>query len=89
MPLREWISERFKSYDSRIRSNHDKLQVQERELNKQGRSMVRIEEQLADQKGDLEDLKKTLNRIMWGLFGAIGVGLMFVVAVGSLVIQAA
>jgi len=89
IPFGEWVRERFKSHDSRIRSIHDKASHLERELGKQDRSLIEMRGELRELKEDTAEVRKTLNRIVWGLFGAIAVGLMFVVAVGTLIIQAA
>jgi hypothetical protein len=89
IPLRDWIADRFKNYDARIRSNHDRVADQQRELNTQGRSLVKIEEQLKDQGEDIAEMKNDMKWIKRGLFGAIAVGLMFTVAVSTLVIQVA
>lgn len=83
------IEERMRSYDSRIRSNHDNIAKTRDRLGKQGENLIRIEAKLEEQSADIADLKKTLTWIVRGLFGAIAVGLMFVVAVGTLIIQAA
>lgn len=83
----ERLDERQRSADTRIRSVHDGLAKLREEKEKQGRALVRIEGQLEEQANDISDLKKILTRILWGLFGAIGVGLMFVVAVATLIIQ--
>lgn len=86
--LKEWINERFKRYDSRLRDAESKMSDQEKAINAQDRSLVKIDAKLSEQGTDIEEMKQTLNRIMWGLFGAIAVGLMFVVAVVTLVVQA-
>lgn len=87
--LREWINERFRSYDSRIRSNHDNLAKQAGEINQQGRDLVGMRGEVKDQGEDIKEMKEDMKWIKRGLFGAIAVGMMFTVAVASLVIQAA
>lgn len=87
--LREWIQERFTSFDARIKSNHDAISDIRRAGGKRQEKIIKMESTLEDLVDDMAEVKKTLQRIMWGLFGAIAVGLMFVVAVGTLVIQAA
>lgn len=89
IPLREWITDKLSGFDSRIRSNHDSIgKVRERQ-GKQQEKLIKIESTLNDLKEDMGEMKNTLRWIMRGLFGAIAVGLMFVVAVGTLIIQAA
>lgn len=83
------LGERIRNQEARIRSNHDSISKLRDQDRKKGEALVRIEEQLDDQSSDLGDLKKIMTRILWGLFGAIAVGLMFVVAVATLIIQTA
>jgi hypothetical protein len=85
--LRDWIRERFESYDTRLRSHHDRLgNVQERQ-SRDGETLVEIKATQREQGADIVEMKKDLKAIKWGLFSAIAVGLMFVVAVGTLIVQ--
>lgn len=83
------IEERIRSYDSRIRSNHDNIGKAHDRISRQGEGLIRIEAKLDEQAADIAEMKQTMKWIVRGLFGAIAVGLMFVVAVASLVVQAA
>lgn len=87
--LRQWVQDRFESYDARIKSVHDGLGDSRKEINNQGRSLVKIEEQLNDQREDIAEMKNDLKWIKRGIFGAIAVGLMFTIAVANLVVQVA
>lgn len=86
-PSLEVLEERIQSQDVRIRSNYDSVSTLREEDRRKGEALARIESRLQDQSLDLADLKKTLTRILWGLFGAIAVGLMFIVAVATLVVN--
>ena len=87
--LREWIDDRLKGFDSRIRSNHDSLSKVRERQGKQQEKLIKIESTLEDLSDDIGEMKNTMRWIVRGLFGAIAVGLMFVVAVATLVVQAA
>lgn len=89
VPIRQWVMERFESMDARIRSNHDTIRELRSSKETDGRKLVRIEEQLKDLGNDMAEMKSTMKWILRGIIGAIGVGLMFVVAVASLIVQAA
>lgn len=89
MTLREWIQERFTSFDSRIKSNHDAIAEVRRRGGKQQEKMIEMEGTLDNLADDIAEMKNTMKWIVRGLFGAIAVGLMFVVAVATLVLQAA
>lgn len=83
----EVIGERLRSFESRIRSNHDSLAKMREREGKRGEAFVRLEAKVDEQAADITEIKTTLSRILWGLFAAIGVGLMFVVAVATLIFQ--
>jgi hypothetical protein len=83
------MDERMKGMDARTRSNHDALaRVRERESTR-GEALIRIEGKVEEQGDDIAEMKNDMKWIKRGLFGAIAVGMMFTVAVASLVIQAA
>jgi hypothetical protein len=54
-----------------------------------GEALIRIEGKVEEQGDDIAEMKNDMKWIKRGLFGAIAVGMMFTVAVASLVIQAA
>lgn len=87
--LREWLNDRFENIDSRIKSNHDSIAKQRSRTGKQQEKIIEMEGALEGLADDIAEMKGTMKWIVRGLFGAIAVGLMFVVAVASLVIQAA
>lgn len=87
--LREWMEEKFRSYDSRLRSNHDSISKFRDKQGKQGETLVEINGKLEEQSNDIAELKEDMKWIKRGLFGAIAVGLMFVVGVFTVAIQLA
>lgn len=83
------VEERLRSYDSRIRSNHDRVSKLTERQGEQGELLVEIR---ADQKNMLEDIAELKNQFKWvlrGLFAAIAVGLVFIAAVANLIVQVA
>lgn len=87
--LRQWITERFDQFDARTKSNHDAIADLRRSGGKRQEKIIKMESTLEDLSDDIAEMKNTMKWIVRGLFGAIAVGLMFVVAVASLVLQAA
>jgi predicted nucleic acid-binding Zn-ribbon protein len=83
----ERLDERMRTAHARIRSNHDKLGRVEDRQGKQAEAMVEIRGQLTDVSEDLKEIKDQVKWLLRGVFGAIAVGLMFVVAIGSLIVQ--
>jgi predicted nucleic acid-binding Zn-ribbon protein len=85
----EVLNERFNTLHARTKSHHDSISKLREEKELQGKALVRMEEQLENQGEDIAEMKKTMTWIVRGLFGAIAVGLMFVVAVVTLIVQVA
>lgn len=83
------IEERLRTFDARIRSNHDSIAKLREQQGTQDKALVRIEGKQAELTNDIAEMKDDLKVIKRGIFVAIAVGLTFTVAVASLVIQAA
>lgn len=83
----ERLDERMRTAHARIRSNHDKISKVEEKQGEQAEAMVEIRGQLNELSEDLKEIKDQVKWLLRGVFGAIAVGLMFVVAVGSLIVQ--
>ena len=85
----ERLDELMKSLDARTRSNHDSIRQAREKQGVQSEGLVRIEGRLGEQANDIAEMKTDMKWIKRGLFGAIAVGLMFTVAVATLVVQVA
>lgn len=85
----ERLDERMKSLDARTRSNHESIRESREKQEVEGKALVRIEGRLNEQATDIAEMRTDMKWIKRGLFGAIAVGLMFTVAVATLVVQVA
>jgi hypothetical protein len=83
------IEERLRNQEGRLKSNRKDINDLYKYDRERGDALIRIEGKQDEQGVDISELKSLMNKILWGLFGAIAVGLMFVVAVATLIIQAA
>jgi hypothetical protein len=87
VPLREWIADRFTSFDARIRSNHDKISRLGQSVSEHNTSYAELRIELRDAIEDIKEMKGDMKWIKRGLFGAIAVGLMFTISVAALIVQ--
>lgn len=83
------VDEKLRSFDSRIRSNHDRASRVAEKQGKQGELLVEIKGDIKNISDDVAELKSQFKWVLRGLFAAIGVGLLFIVAVANLIIQVA
>lgn len=83
------IQERLRNHDTRLTANHDSLAYLRNAQAAQGTEIAVIHTELAGISEDFVELKNDMKWIKRGLFGAIAVGLMFTVAVATLVVQVA